>query len=262
MPWSPLRASGRSQSTPGTSLMIFSFSILWSSRPIWVSSSSNLPHDSALRSQKVLMISSTVRRAAMPCCCSCRKASCAAAQASLASGKTPNLPRRAGRPGPALPSPWQRQEEAMGAGAGAGAGAGTVLAGPGAPPRRPITSATISRIKASLTVLIKFSSPGAVDLFPKHIHYVHDADDHGIDGNVLESGGEAGAAALAKHHHLAKAGADAVHRHDGVQSRAELCGILRVHQLRAQHEQLATVHPGLFLGRDHRTFDSGEEHRR
>jgi hypothetical protein len=28
MPWSPLRPSGRSHSTPGTSLMIFSFSIL------------------------------------------------------------------------------------------------------------------------------------------------------------------------------------------------------------------------------------------
>ena len=43
-----LRPSGRSQSTPGTSLMIWSFSILWSSRPILVSSSSILPQVSAL----------------------------------------------------------------------------------------------------------------------------------------------------------------------------------------------------------------------
>ena len=48
MPFSPLKASVRRNSTPGMrSAMTFSFSILWSSRPIFVSSSSSRPSVSA-----------------------------------------------------------------------------------------------------------------------------------------------------------------------------------------------------------------------
>src|SRR5882762_2617698 len=199
----------------------------------------------------VLMISSILRRAATPLCWSCRKASCAAAQASLASGKTPNLPRKPGVVA-ALRSP-QPHEEAAGAGAG--------LAEAGAPPRRPMTSATMSRIKASLGALIVFRGAGlqpaqhsisrqadgefalrrsclrVVNLFSQPIHHIHDADDDGVDGDVLESGGESGAAALAEEHHLADAGANAVHGHDGVHAGTKFRGVFLVDQLRAQQEQ-------------------------
>ena len=47
---------------PGTSLMILSFSILWSSRPILVSSSSIRPHSSAFASASAFTISTTFAR--------------------------------------------------------------------------------------------------------------------------------------------------------------------------------------------------------
>src|SRR5262245_16906529 len=108
------------------------------------------PHGSALASAMVLTISTIFARAATPAFCNCRNDSCAAAQASLASANTPNFPRSPGDD--AWPLPLQPQSDLA---ASAGAGAGAEVLGPGAPPRRPSTSPTISRIKASLTALIE-----------------------------------------------------------------------------------------------------------
>src|SRR5580658_2678820 len=135
--------------------MIFSLAILWSSRPILVSSNSILPHGSAFFSAIVLTISSILRRASTPFSLSCKYASCAASQASLASWNTPYLPRNATLALEVFLAS-QPHEEDKGADAGAGGGAATAAA-PflGTPFNFPSTSATTSRIKVSFTALIK-----------------------------------------------------------------------------------------------------------
>ena len=79
-------------------------------------------------------------------------------------------------------------------------------------------------------------------------------------GASFRLGREPGGTALAEHHHFADARAHAVHGHDGVHARPELRRVFVVHELRAQQQQLAPAHGRVFLGRDHRTFDFGEEH--
>src|SRR5262249_17780387 len=81
-----------------------------------------------------------------------------------------------------------------------------------------------------------------------------------IDRGVLEAAGQARAAPLAKHHQLAGAGADGVHRHDGVGPGPETTGVLLVDQLRAQQQQLAPIHAGFLLGRYDRAFHAREKH--
>ena len=109
-------------------------------------------------------------------------------------------------------------------------------------------------------VVIRFQVFRVENLFSKHIHAIHDADDDGIHGRVLQAGRQARGAALAEQHHLALAAADAVHGHNGVGARTELRRVLFVHQLRAQQQQLAARHVRVFLGGHHRAFDSRQEH--
>ena len=67
MPFSPLKASVRRNSTPGMrSATTFSFSILCSSRPIFVSSSSSRPSVSACSMQIWRMQSMALRRSSRP----------------------------------------------------------------------------------------------------------------------------------------------------------------------------------------------------
>src|SRR5262249_38938001 len=195
------------------------------------------PHSAAFLSAKVLTVSSIFRRAATPFCCSCRKASCAAAQASWASWNTPNLPRR---PVLVLPCAWPLQLQGL-----AGAGAGGTEFTDAAPPRRPRTSLTTSRTRASLMLFMGrlsglfvahcdlepnplshafvsalfrvwafgFSGllPRAVNLFSQHIHRINNADNDGIDGGISKTGCQPGAAALAENHQFTHAGANTVH---------------------------------------------------
>ena len=94
MPWSPLRPSGCSHSTPGHQLDDLAASR--SCGPAGRSSSPPIrsgptrPHWPPPGS---LTISTTLARAATPFSLSWKKPACAAAQASLASWKTPCLPR-------------------------------------------------------------------------------------------------------------------------------------------------------------------------
>src|SRR5260221_8959928 len=147
---------------------------------------------------------------------------------------TPYLP---GKPGALLAAllPPQPQSDF-------GVGAGAEVFGAGAPPRRPSTSPTISRIKASLTALIFFWShrlntdearkgsppicvqpvfhpwlgvPGIKNFLTQHIHRIDDADDDGVHGGVFHAAGETGTAALAEHHQFVDARAHGVHGHDG-----------------------------------------------
>ena len=67
MPFSPLKASVRRNSTPGMrSAMILSFSILCLSRPILVSSSSSRPSCSACSMQILRMQATALRRSSRP----------------------------------------------------------------------------------------------------------------------------------------------------------------------------------------------------
>src|SRR5208283_1737611 len=276
--------------------MIWSFSILWSSRPIFVSSSSSLPQASAFFSSSVLTISSILRRAAMPFSLSCKNASCAAVQASLASAKTPNFSGKAvtGRDFLFVWSQPQDGDEGDGV---AGVGTGADLTGAGLPFSRSITSVTTSRMKVSFTALMmqipkteirnpkrhrtfgnhrtsnfgfrlsfgfRHSDFGfrsqvllfrTEDLFSQHIHHVHDADDDGVHGRVLQVRREARRTALREQHHFADARTDAVHGDDGVDAGTEFGRVLFVHELRAQEQQFASVHVGVLLCGDHRAFD-------
>ena len=85
MPWSPLQAVGLQPLDAGHELdESCSFSILWSSRPILVSSSSMRPHALGVGlGQRLDDLDDLARGRRRPSRCSCRKASCAAAQASF-----------------------------------------------------------------------------------------------------------------------------------------------------------------------------------
>ena len=66
-PKSPLKAIRSNISTPGTSSeQIFSFSILWSRRPIFVSLNSIVPHSSALATHILRMMEIAFFRAETP----------------------------------------------------------------------------------------------------------------------------------------------------------------------------------------------------
>src|SRR5262249_4164135 len=153
--------------------IILSFSILWSSRPIFVSSNSSFPHSTELASDIVLMSSTIRARAATPFCLSCRKPACAAAHASLASWYTPNLPP---------PTLFPETCPLPGRDSFAGAVAGLW-------PSLPSTSATTSRIRASLTVLIG-SLFSVVNLFAQHIYRIHDPNHHGVHRRILQVRGQ------------------------------------------------------------------------
>src|SRR3954462_7810625 len=162
------------------------------------------PHSRAFASAIVLTMSTILRRASTPFSCNCANASAAAVHACAASSKTPKFfpePLRLWQPQSPLPFPL------------AGRVAGAVTP----PPRRPRTSCTTSRIKASLiAVLISAYCFRVIDLLSEDIHAVDDADDHGVDGRILKIRREPGGTALAEQHHLAFAGAHAVHGHDGI----------------------------------------------
>ena len=66
----PLLALVFRYSTPGTSSRIFSFSILWSSRPIFVSSSSSRPSASGTVTGSQLNFASVARNSCRICRCS------------------------------------------------------------------------------------------------------------------------------------------------------------------------------------------------
>jgi len=109
-------------------------------------------------------------------------------------GNTPNLPRKAGAAEVFLT--LQPHESDFGAGAGAGEGLAVAVA---VPPSLPSTSATTSRIKVSFTALIVQSTVlCAKNFFSKNVHAVHEADDDGVHGCVLHAGREARGTALAK----------------------------------------------------------------
>src|ERR1700722_9757504 len=221
--------------------MICSLRTLWSRRPILVSSNSIFPQGSAFFSASALTISSIFRLAATPFCFNCKNASCAAAQASLASANTPNLPRKAGA-AVAFFVP-QPHDSDLGAGAGAGWEVAVLV-----PFKRPSTSATTSRIKVSFTALmIQLPHFRAENLFSKNIHTVHDANDDGIHGRFLHAGCQAGAAALTKQNQLSLTRPESVHGHNRVLARTKLARVLFVHELGAEQQELAARHVRVLL---------------
>src|ERR1041385_896462 len=77
---------------------------------------------------------------------------------------------------------------------------------------------------------------GTEDLFPQHVHRIHDADDDGVHRRVFHARRKAGAAALREQHHLAEARTQAVHRDYGVRTGTEFRRVLFIHELRAKQQ--------------------------
>jgi hypothetical protein len=101
---------------------------------------------------------------------------------------------------------------------------------------------------------------GGKDFATEDIDSVDNADDDGIDGGIFEVGRQAGGTALAKENHFPDSSAHAIDRDNGIGTGPKLGWILIVHELWSKQEQLATIHGRVFLGRDDRPFDTGEEH--
>ena len=92
-PWSPLKTSLVRNSTPGErSPSTFNFSILCSSRPIFVSSNSIRPSSTESSIEMRRMWAIALRRPSSPSFSSCSKASCEARTASSTLAKMPCRP--------------------------------------------------------------------------------------------------------------------------------------------------------------------------
>ena len=81
-------------------------------------------------------------------------------------------------------------------------------------------------------------------------------------GRILQVRREPRGTALAKHHHLANAGAHAVHGDDRVRTGAELRRDPCRPPVAVAAAEVCAAHGWIFLGRDDRAFDSCEEHKR
>ena len=133
-PWSPLNTSLRMNSTPGDrSPRIFSFSILWGRRPIFVSLNSIVPSSTASSIEIRRMWAIARRRPSTPRRSSWRKASWAARTASSTLAKMP----------------WRPTNDAGATGAGGAGGVqGTVAGASGAGEGAPLAAGAAARNSA------------------------------------------------------------------------------------------------------------------
>src|SRR5207302_2854482 len=259
MPFSPLTASVRRNSTPGIlSAMTLSFSILWISRPILVSSNSSRPSVSACSLQILRMQATALRRSSSPRASNCF---CAIAAALTASATSAKMPKRWARPFDGLAWPlriWLR------------------------------TSWTTLRTSSSVTCMAGFlqtfsqssqrlqrpqrnpsglsarvfspCSRGRENGLILHVDGIDDADNHGIDGQLLRFGCHAGARALDDEDHLALAGADRIDDHKCPAGGHQLVALARIDAERLDGQKPAAGHRGDLLRGDHTAGDFGEKH--
>src|SRR4051812_46027371 len=239
-PLLPLVAAVLRNSTPGTSSRICSFSILWSSRPIFVSSNSIWPHARALSFAICLTSLTMASRSSRESFASFFCASVAAVTASSTEAKRPKRPS----PGGGV-VPRDSASMRLPSLAGASSPARTPPPPPPPPgarlPRRFMTSATTSWTRVASMRFIRFiarrAKPRAagstvrlrlVEGLARVGGAVHDADDHGIRGEVLRRVGHAGAAALHDQDELPLARTDDVDRDDRAARVAKRRGLVRL----------------------------------
>ena len=179
-----------------------------------------------------LTISSILRRAATPFCRNSKKASCAAAQASSAVAKTPNLPRKAGAAEatslvlPAAVAVFRRG----GCGCGLGGGDGLAIATAVPALRTPLHGSKFHSRHSwfnHLTLALKISFPKTSTLSTMPMMTAS-------TGASFMPGASRALLPWREHHQFAFAGAEAIHRHNGVRAGPEFGRIFFVHQLRAQ----------------------------